>query len=186
MGLQLALEETGCNVTNVNNRTEKHGDDERVIGMDVDLTLTADVGIMKCFALDEEEPPDWGSLLFDGKGVPRPLGIKPIQLTREFEDHRVVFTYISKGKKTTRTVTECKIKKVRIAPEFMRKLDMKLQIQLHPQNEGTAGWLVQMMVNEPTVEISCPQIDAFNGNGNGNGNGGGKGKGKGKGESDDD
>lgn len=159
--MEMNLETTSCTVRGVNNRVEKHGEEERVIGMDVDVSVQVPVEILAAMELDDVDPARWVDWLYDDEGVPRELGLKPLQFTREFEGHRVVFRYRRSGKQTERKLTDAKIKKFKAEPVFKHSLTLSFQVQLHPQAPDTMGWLVEMMVHEASIEIEAQQRDAF-------------------------
>lgn len=162
MGMHFSLPLTSCSVKQVLNNTEKHGDEDLVVGQIVALGVTVDVSVLNQMALDKAHVPLWEAFLFDDDKAPAPNQIKPIQFVREFEDHTVSFAYSLAGKITTRKVKEAKLKKFKIEPVFPNSVVMSFQIHMHPQSPDTMGWMVNMLTHDATIEIEPPaQSDAF-------------------------
>lgn len=162
MSLELQIDTTPARVTSVNNRTEKHGEDE-VIGQDVNLSLSLPLEVLEQFAVDDN-PPDWRAFLYAPDGTPRSLSLKPIQSKIEFHEHEVTLAYTDdEGEKSSRRFDDAIVKRFAFTAAAGYRLDASLQVQVHPEDARDMGWLVQLLAaGEATVQIGPPrQTDAF-------------------------
>lgn len=162
MSLELSIDTTPASVVSVNNRTEKHGDDD-VIGQDVNIKLSLPLDVLEQFAVDDN-PPNWNAFLYAKDGTPRALSLKPIQSKLEFAAHAVTLTYVDDGgDKLSRTFDDAIVKRFAFTAAAGYRLEASLQIQVHPEDSRDMGWLVQLLAaGDATVQIGPPrQSDAF-------------------------
>lgn len=188
--MKLTMGKGPCSVRNVNNRTERHGDEDRVLGQDVDLSFETTIDFLDALALDDGHRCNWQAFLFQEDGSPFPLGIKPLAFTRKYEDHEAEFWCVKAGVERTRKISEVKVHKIVAEPIFKNQLRVSMQLQMTPQAQDTVGYLAMLMVNDSVkFKLSCKQADAFSDAGAATGNKAtapGKRKGKGKAAKKDD
>lgn len=159
MSIELALKATPATVTSVNNRSELHGDDHQVVGQDLDFKLQVPADFLLMLVIDNsDDQVDWNACLFDGGSMPRELSIKPIQSTLEFDDHIVTISYVESGERTKERFAEAKVKKIKFSPIAGHRIELTLQVQVHPKDAKTCGWCVAMLaVGTCNLKIEPPK-----------------------------
>ncbi len=162
MSKQLRIDVTGATVTSINPRSEKHGEDEKVLAVDVDLKFKAPVEVLGQIAMDDRDIPDWEGMLFDETGHPKPLGLKHLAFTQDFEDQEVELSYTAAGKTVSRRFTDVKAKKFKATPEPVRYVEFSLQLQMHP-DAAHLNWLASTLVKDSVALkfLEPAQSDVF-------------------------
>lgn len=150
---RINVEKQYATATNLNLRIEKHGPDEKVIGLDVDFSMIVGVGWLDNLGVDTES--DYGDLMFEENGETKLTGLDKLIFNSEYEEHTLTVTMDNKGKKSIE-LEDVTIKKISAKPEFGHKVKVHFQVQCHP-NSKQHEFLRELVVKDGAfIEITEP------------------------------
>mgnify|MGYP000041016495 CR=1 FL=1 len=131
--IRFSLPQTSAVITNVNNRIEKHGPDEKQVGFDIDIVAEVPIDVLNDMA--HACHIDYGNLLYDEKGVLKMSGITNLIFDRKYEEHRFVLA-MDTISKDCQIFPEVTVKKFSAQPDANKMVKLKFQVQCHPTDEA--------------------------------------------------
>jgi len=148
--MQLLLEQLEGNVTNINLRREKHGDD-RVVAVDISFALEASPEIIDQLLPNGNET--FEKMLYTDDGILKQSNLEEMKISAEFDKHVVVLNNTALDDEQAKEFDDAKICKFKVSPRNGHVIDLNLQIQLHPSEEQI-HWLTDGYVRELwTIEV---------------------------------
>lgn len=135
--MQLKLDKTEVMLTNLNIRRERHGEEERVVG--VDLNIAMDTTAVVLDKLQHNMPITYQKLLYDKEGNRRFTGFSAIKFETEFEKHIVKLNY-SVDDANEKEFQGVNLGKFNAEIKSGNLVELKFQLQLNPTDEQT-HWL---------------------------------------------
>jgi hypothetical protein len=131
--IRFSLQQTAAVISNVNNRIEKHGPDEKQVGFDIDIVTQVPIDVLNDLAVGAHI--DYGGMLYDEDGVLKQSGITNLVFDRKYEEHRfkLAMDNISEECEIFADVT---IKKFSAQPDANKMAKLKFQVQCHPTDEA--------------------------------------------------
>lgn len=152
--IKMTLNSTDAKLKNVNLRLEKHGQEEKVLGTDINITAAVDADFLNSLAVGEDM--DYKTFLFDEKGQVKASGIKAIAFDREYVEHNVSIAVPSLHDDKFCELHDVKICKLSASPDFGNRVNLSLQVQCHPSEEQHAflheAWKdgdISLTISEP-------------------------------------
>lgn len=130
--LRISLDKVSAVATSINPRVEKHGPEDRVIGVDIDFNTIIPADWLNKMGVDTTT--DYGKMLFDKNGEIKNTGVEKLVFARVYEEHELTITMDTVSSESI-TLKDVTIKKISAVPEFGHKMKLHLQAQCHPQDE---------------------------------------------------
>jgi len=152
--IRFTLNKTAAVITNVNNRIEKHGPDERKVGFDIDISAMVPIDVLNDLGVDCHT--DYKALFYDDKGALKQTGITSLVFDRKYEEHRFKLS-MDTASEQTEIFPDVTVKKFSAAPDANNMVKLKFQIQCHPTDEALL-FLTQAQIKDSVlVEIEEPK-----------------------------
>lgn len=161
-----ALEEQRCTITNVNPRSERHGDDN-VIGCDITLRAEATCDILDEFARGlkdafyRQAPLDSDALIPGGVVSPelRYEGmLEPLRFKKDYAGYVMQIVWGDLAGSVDLSIEGCRVHKFSIDPKQGGTCLLTLQVQSHPDSP-TMGDLCALIEREVTVTLTPPPFE---------------------------
>ncbi|MCF6327572.1 MAG: hypothetical protein L3J21_09820 [Devosiaceae bacterium] len=155
--IRFSLEKSFSVITSVNQRLEKKGQNERDVGIDVDLDVTVPLAVLNYLAIGCVI--DYESMFYDPEGNVQPTGITKIVFDRKYEDHRVILRMDNITQQCV-VIPDVKLKKFSAEFNANYMAILHLQIQCHPTDEALLFIRQAQIKDGIFLEIEEPaQID---------------------------
>lgn len=156
--MNLKIEETTMEVTNINTKTENHGD-EVILATDVDVSVNLPVEFLAKFSdTDKDWAKTWKTLLWNKDGEITGHCLSNIEFHHEFKDHTVL---IRDEDGETMELEKAKIRKFRAEPLPGYRVNLKFQMRVYPDKVQN-GELTALQKQETDIEVmESPQADMF-------------------------
>ena len=152
--IRFSLNKTAAVITNVNNRIEKHGPDEKQVGFDIDITATVPIDVLNDLGVDCHT--DYKALFYNDKGELKQSGLVSLVFDRKYEEHRFKLS-MDNVSEDSEIFPEVTVKKFTAAPEVNNTVKLKFQVQCHPTDEALL-FLTQAQIKDSVlVEIEEPK-----------------------------
>ena len=149
------LDHLPCVVTNVNARAERHGPDERVLAIDLDVAVRLSFSRLPGFF---ETPERLRSAMFFSNGLPRSGGAMDIRFDGQITDQAVMLGIDG----VVQSFTADKLKKIRLSkPETDFSVLLSFQLQFQPTTLEQSGQLNEALVSECEITITALNQDLF-------------------------
>lgn len=154
------LELQEATVTNVNERAENNGPDEKKLAMDLNVEVVVAAAMLNVLGIDEDA--DWEGFLFDAEGDARDLALTELKFDAEFEDHVLVFSSstVDTDKQAQRYTTN-KICKFKAKPDHSGCVRLKFQVQLTPFEDKDIALLSKSITRTCYMGIEEPRQKDF-------------------------
>lgn len=151
--IRFSLAQTSAVITNVNNRLEKHGPDEKQVGFDIDIVASVPIDVLNDLAYGSHI--DYGNFLYDEKGMPKQSGIINLVFDRKYEEHRFKLA-MDNVSNECQVFPEATIKKFSAQPDANKMVKLKFQVQCHPTDDALLFLRQAQIKDSVLVEIEEP------------------------------
>ena len=130
---RFSLPQTEAVITNVNNRIEKHGKEEKQVGFDIDIQATVPIDVLNdlavgCFV-------HYKDLFYDEEGNVKQTGILKLSYDRKYEEHRFKLA-MDNVSQDFQIFPEVTVKKFSAQLDANHMVKLHFQVQCHPTDEA--------------------------------------------------
>lgn len=147
MGIHFKQKKQQCVISNLNVRKERHGDSEKILGVDIKVQVNVPIGFLD--QLSVEKDTKWGEFLYRESGDLKQLGIEPkLKLTREYNNHRAIISVNDEEM----VFDEAYIKGISAEVMDGRRAAIEYTIQVHPSKEQV-GILTDGLQEGVTIKV---------------------------------
>lgn len=139
------LKKTNAILSNWNPRTEHKGDD---LDLASDLTFTVSVPASVLNDLTSGDI-DWLSLLWDAEENCRDIGVTSLAFDVKFINHKFILI----GSRKELAFTEATIRKIVATPKAGKRVELKFQAQIHPEDDQLKEIAIALKGDKISVKI---------------------------------
>lgn len=159
--MKFTLPSTAAQLTHLNTRKEKHGEDT-VVAVDLDLCVQVDADeLLSQLCLGDHQPLVKALWVDDAHGSVRDPSISTLRLTHKLEGHTLRFsTDLDENYQSGTLIADATIKKFKLEAQNGRMINLRFQAQVHPTKNELAKYAEGLKQEHVRISIEQgPQLE---------------------------
>lgn len=142
-------------ITNLNQRVEKHGPEEKEVGTDIDIEMMFPVDDLNMLAVDCDFI-DYAEMFYDNDGALNRSGIQKLVFDRTYEEHILDLKFDNVSQQGV-TIEEVTLKKFSATLDAGKQVKLHFQAQCHADDEAISFLRKALVKDQIIVEVKEPR-----------------------------